>query len=143
MSGNYEAKQTFGIKLISVINGIAALLHTIFWILAFIRLPSISVQNTVAEKINLATTYGFGIADLIWSVPLLFIGSIALWKNKLIGWLAAHLANVLYWYSFTLIIVRDLHSNSISPGTIIFLPFALFAFWAAYYLWKVRGSFIQ
>jgi hypothetical protein len=143
MSTKKRSPQTFGIKFIAVINGIAALLHTIFWLFAFIRLPSISAQSTAAEQINLATTYGFGIADLIWSVPLLLIGSIALWKNNLIGWLAAHLANVLYWYSFTIIILRDLSSNSISPGTILFLPFALFSFWAAYHLWKIRGSFMQ
>jgi hypothetical protein len=46
----------------------------------------------------MATIYGLGLADLIWSIPLLTIGSIGLWKMKPIGWLAAQLVNVLYWY---------------------------------------------
>ena len=142
MSEKIESKQTFGIKLIAVINGMAALLHFFFWILAFIRLPSISSYGSIAERMNLATTYGFGIADIVWSVPFLLLGSIMLWKNKLIGWMGAHFANILYWYSFTVIIIRDLSSGSISPGTILFLPFALFSFWAAYYLWKDRVSFL-
>jgi len=141
MSGITGLKRTSGMKLIAVINGIAALLHLSFWIRAFVRLAPASSQGSGVDRIDLATTYGFGIADLIWSVPLLLIGSIGIWKMKPIGWLAAHLANVLYWYSLTVVIVRDLSSNSISPGTILFLPFALFAFWAAYYLWKVRGLF--
>lgn len=143
MSEIVRSTSTFGIKLIALINAIAALLHLLFWILAFTRLPSIISQSSAADRLNLATTYGFGIADIIWSVPVLFIASIGLWKNKLIGWLAAFLANILYWYSLTIVIIRDLSSDSISPGTILFLPFALFAFWAAYYLWKVRGSFMQ
>jgi hypothetical protein len=138
---NYE--RTFGIKLIAVVNGIAAVLHLIFWIVAFIRLSSFSPQNVVAEKLNLATTYGFGIADIIWSVPLLAIGSIGLWKLKQVGWLAANLANVLYWYSLTVVLTRDLSSSSIAPGTILFFPFALFSFWVAYYLWKVRSTFLN
>lgn len=135
-------RHNYGITLIAVVNGFAALLHLLFWIVAFNRLPSISSVNGVAGQINLATTYGFGIADFIWSVPLLLIGSLALWKYKPIGWLAANLANVLYWYSLTVIIIRDLSSHSLSPGTILFLPFTLFAFWATYYLWKVRGLYI-
>lgn len=130
-----------GIKLIAIVNGIAALLHLLFWIMAFIKLPAISGQETVSEKINLATIYGFGIADFIWSVPLLLTGSIGLWQKRFAGWLGAYLANVLYWYSFTVILVRDLSAQAMAPGTILFLPFALFAFWAAYYLWQVRLSF--
>lgn len=143
MSKIQNDERPFGIKSIVVVNGIAAVLHLIFWIIAFIRLSSLSSQNGIAEQIDLATTYGFGIADIIWSVPLLAMGSIGLWKMKPIGWLAAHLANVLYWYSFTVIIIRDLSSNTISPGTILFLPFAIFSFWAATYLWKARGAFLK
>ena len=143
MNKKTESHPDLGIKIIAVINGIAAVLHILFWTLAFIRLPSISYFESAPEKINLATVYGFGLADIIWSVPFLFIGSLLLLKGKLIGWMCAHFANVLYWYSFTVIILRDNSSNSISPGSIIFLPFALFSFWAAYYLWKVRGTFLS
>ena len=135
--------QTLSIKIIALINGFAALLHLFFWIIAFIRLPSISLQLNIADRINLATTYGFGIADFIWSVPLLLIGSIGLWKKAEIGWLAALLANVLYWYSFTVIIIRDFYSNSFSPGMKLFLPFVLISFWTTYFLWKNRNLFLR
>ena len=138
-----KSNQRLGIRVIAWVNGLAALLHILFWVYAFIRIPSISSLKNTAEKTNLATTFGFGLADLIWSVPLLLIASIPLWKGKIIGWLAAHMANVLYWYSFTVIIIRDLSSNSISPGTILFSPFALFSFWAAHYLWKVKTDFFR
>ena len=116
-----ESKQIFGIKLIAVINGIAALLHFLFWIIAFTRLPSISSISSIAEQMNLATTFGFGIADIVWSVPFLLLGSILLWKNKLIGWLGVNFANVLYWYSFTVIIIRDLSFwFTITRDTLVF-----------------------
>lgn len=129
------------IKIISIVNFIAALLHLTFWILAFIRLQSPFSDIPILEKVNLATTYGFGIADLIWSFPLLIIGSFWLRKLKPLGWLAAQMTNVLYWYSLTVIIIRDIFSGKISPGTILFLPFCLFAFWSAFYLWKKRELF--
>jgi len=33
--------------------------------------------------------------------------------------------------------------NAISPGTILFLPFTLFSFWVAFYLWKIRDTFFK
>ena len=98
MIQNTKSRPGLGIKIIAVINGIAALLHIIFWIFAFIHLPSISYIESASEKINLATVYGFGLADIIWSVHFLFFGSLMLLKDKLIGWLCANFANVLYWY---------------------------------------------
>jgi hypothetical protein len=136
-----EIERTFRLKLIAVVNGMAAVLHLIFWILAFIHLFKLPAANNIAERVNFSTIYGFGIADIIWSITFLTVGSINLWKMKQNGWLAAQFANVLYWYSFTVIITRDLASNTIAPGTILFLPFALFSFWVAYYLWKVRSTF--
>lgn len=136
-------ERTFGIKLISVINGIAALLHLIFWILAFFHLSKSAPQNTLAEQANLATTYGFGIADILWSITFLTVGSIELWKMNQLGWLAAQFANVLYWYSLTVILTKDIVSGSISPGTILFLPFAVLSFWIAFYLWKIRDKFFN
>jgi hypothetical protein len=130
-----------GIKIISIVNLIAALLHLTFWTLGFIKLQSSFSDIPFLEKVNLATTYGFGIADLIWSFPLLIIGTFWLWKLKPLGWLAAQMANVLYWYSLTVIFIKDILSNTISPGTILFLPFCLFAFWSAFYLWKKRELF--
>lgn len=132
-----------GIKIISIVNFAAALLHLAFWTLAFIRLQSPFSDIPFLEKVNLTTTYGFGIADLIWSFPLLIIGTFWLWKLKPLGWIASQMANVLYWYSLTVIIIKDIFSNTISPGTILFLPFCLFAFWAVFYLWKKRELFFK
>lgn len=143
MDESLDYDRPFGIKLISVVNGIAVVLHLIFWILAFLHLFKLPTPNSMAERVNLATTYGFGIADIIWSITFLTVGSIDLWKMKQTGWLAAQFANVLYWYSLTVVITRDLASNTISPGTILFLPFALFSFWIAYYLWKDRDTFFK
>ena len=131
------------IKLISIVNGIASFLHLFFWILAFFRLSSIPVSQTLEAQINRATTYGFGIADLFLSVPLLIIGSINLWNRRASGWLATQMANVLYWYSFIVILIRDSAAGQLAPGTIIFLPFAVFAIWAAYHLWKCRNDFLR
>ena len=120
------------IKIIATVNGIAAVLHFIFWAFVFLKVPL-----EPSEKI---TAYGLGIADMLWSVPLLAIGSIALYKQRFIGFLAAQMANVLYWYSFTFILFREFNTH-FRPGTFLFLPFALFSFWAAWYLWKVRSVF--
>lgn len=135
-------ERTFGVSLIAVVNGIAAVLHVLFWSLAFVKLSS-SPHGADAERANLFTTYGFGIADLVWSVPFLAIGSIGLWKLRQIGWLAANAANALYWYSLTVVLTRDVSSHSVSPGTVLFMPFALFSIWAACHLWKVRDRFFD
>ena len=130
------------VKLIAVVNGLAAILHVVFWGLVFLRLPPISTAMEDLNQADLIVTYGLGIADLIWSVPLLIIGSIWLQKHRLLGWLAAQMANVLWGYSFTFIFFRECNTH-IRPGTILFLPFALFSLWSAYSLWKVRSVFLE
>lgn len=122
------------IKLIAIVNGIAAVLHAVFWIFVFVKAP--------VEPADKIVTYGLGLADLLWSVPLLFLGSIPLYKHKFLGFLAAQMANVLYWYSFTFILFREFNTH-FRPGTFLFLPFALFSIWAAWYLWNVRSVFYK
>ncbi|MCA9730560.1 hypothetical protein KC799_00425 [candidate division KSB1 bacterium] len=141
MSELSSSNRPFTLKLIALVNGIAAILHLAFWVLAFIKLPPFNSPESLAERTSLATTYGFGIADLMWSFPFLLLGSILLWKNKAFGWLCAHFANVLYWYSFTVIITRDYAAGTLSPGTILFFPFVIFSLWAAAPLWKNRTLF--
>jgi hypothetical protein len=77
------------------------------------------------------------------SPEVLIAGSIWLQKRWLAGWLAAQMANALWWYSFTFILIRELSMQNIRPGTILFLPFALFSLWSAWYLWKVKSFFWQ
>ena len=137
----YPRKPVQGVKLIATVNGIAAILHVAFWALAFSRLPPWWATNSEAERADLVVTYGLGIADLLWSAPLLVVGAIWLQKRLLVGWLAAQMANALWWYSFTFVLFRDLSTRRIRPGTILFLPFALFSIWSAWYLWKVKSAF--
>ena len=133
-----KVSQTTGIKIISGINLLAAALHLLFWGVALVRLvPTLDVSN----QSSLATTIGIGVADLLWSVPVLLLGSIGLYKKRAIGWLGAQMAHVLYFYSMTFVVVRDGLSGRISPGTYIFMPFTLFALWATYFLWKNRSAF--
>lgn len=131
----------YGIKLIATVNGIAALLHFVIWIIILLRLPRPWAVDAEAERLDLVVTYGLGVADLLWSVPLLSVGCFWLYTGSAIGWLAAQMVNVLYWYSFTFILVRELSARSIRPGTVLLSPFALFSFWAAWHLWQVRAMF--
>jgi hypothetical protein len=132
-----------GIKLIATVNGIAAILHIAFWTFVFLHLPRPWTISASAQQIDLIVTYGLGVADLLWSVPFLIAGSIWLSKRWLVGWLAAQMSNALWWYSFTFILIRELSMHNIRPGTILFLPFALFSLWSAWYLWKVKSFFWQ
>ncbi|MEI8366529.1 MAG: hypothetical protein WCF65_08965 [Parachlamydiaceae bacterium] len=141
-TNQHIAKFTQGIKLVAFVNGIAAIFHVIFWTFVFLRLPRLSTTISDIDRADLTVTYGLGIADLLWSVPFLIIGSIWLQKHRLIGWLAAQMANALWWYSFTFIIFREYHTN-IRPGTILFLPFALFSIWSSWYLWQVKTVFLE
>jgi hypothetical protein len=130
-----------GIKIVAIVNGTAAVLHFMFWLMVLLHVPQPWTVDSAAEKVDLIVTYGLGLADLVWSVPFLIVGSIWLYRRKPIGWLAAQMSNALYWYSFTFILVRELSMQNIRPGTILFLPFALFSFWAFWYLWQVRATF--
>ena len=138
MSGINKSEKLFGIKLIAVVNGIAAILHLLFWTAPLTRLTLLIPSIQAPTNMDIATIYGLGLADLIWSIPLLAIGSIGLWKMKPIGWLAAQFVNVLYWYSHTLVITTSIISGNISFGMFVFVPFGLFSFWAAFHLWKTR-----
>lgn len=131
----------FGLGMIAGVNGLAAVLHVLFWSVVFIRLPYPWTVDAGLAQQDLIVTFGLGTADLLWSVPSLAIGSIFLWKRLPIGWLAAQMANILWWYSYTFIIFRELIQSQFRPGTILFLPFALFSVWSAWYLWRVKRVF--
>lgn len=136
-------KEAAGIKFIAIVNAIAAIFHFVFWVFVLTHLPCPWSDIGGLDRTDLIVTYGLGIADLIWSVPFLIIGSLRLMRYHLLGWLAAQMANCLYWYSFTFILFREFNMHHIRLGTILFLPFALFSIWSAWYLWKVRSTFWQ
>ena len=127
------------IKFIAGVNLVAAVVHVLFWVAALVYLGGTRPDGPVSSA--LATTIGIGVADLVCSVPLLLAGSMPLIRRKPIGWLAAQMANGLYVYSMTFILVRDGLVGVIQPGTLIFLPFTLFAVFAFGVLWKERSRF--
>jgi hypothetical protein len=94
----------------------------------------------LSERANAATTYGFGISDLVWSLPLLFLSCVGLWRLRSWGWTAAQMTNALWVYSMTVVLIRDFYTT-LSPGGMLFTPFAIIAVWATYYLWKHRELF--
>lgn len=61
-------------------------------------------------------------------------------KGKSWGVQAAQMANILWIYSLISTWSRDLYMGAVSPGNILFLPFALFAVWSLYYLLTSRSA---
>jgi hypothetical protein len=132
----------FPIKLIAIINGIGFVVTLVFRAFVFFKslAPLPDNLTVAAERANAATTYGFMIGDMLWSVPLLLIGSISLWRLQPLGWTAAQMVNILWVYSMTVVWTRDVYT-SFSPGGMLFIPFTLAAPWATVYLWKYRDLF--
>jgi hypothetical protein len=129
-------------KIIAIVNGIAFAVTLLFWGLAFFGnlIPYPGGLTILSERANAATTYGFMIGDIIWSAPLLLLGTIGIWRLRPWGWTSAQMVNVLWVYSMTVIWMRDAFTT-LSPGGMLFLPFTVFAVWATYSLWKTRAIF--
>ncbi len=141
-AGTTMPRAPFSIRLIAIVNGIGFILVVLFWGLVWVErlVPQPWTMTPGPERVNAATTYGFLIGDLIWSAALLLISMIGLRRLRFWGWAAAQAVNVLWIYSMTVIVIRDLF-GTMSPGTILFTPFAIFSFWACARLWKVRHLF--
>jgi hypothetical protein len=130
------------IKNINVgINTLALVITGGFWYMVWIKLNEASVLKHFFEKSSIASTYSFMVADLIWAIPLLFFSIIGLSKNKFWGWTVAQMVNILWLYSVTAVLVRDLFLEKLVPGTFIFVPFAVLAIWQIFALWNYRNSF--
>ena len=131
-----------GVTFLVIINALGCIITLLFWFsILFSKLvPSPDDLTVFAERVNAATTRGFLIADLIYAVPLLFMAAAGLWRIRSWGWTAAQMVNVLWIYSMTLVWIRDLYGK-ISPGGLLFLPFALISVWAIWYLWRQRHLF--
>lgn len=130
-----------GITIIAIVNSIATVVTLAFWILVLSRFFGGTNLHVVLEKASVASTLGFIVADFVWAIPILIISVVGLWRLRFWGWVAAQLANILWFYSLTAAWVRDLYLGNISPGNLVFLPFGLFAMWSTVYLWKVRNLF--
>jgi hypothetical protein len=131
-----------GIAFLAIANYIACGVTLIFWALVFFGrlVPTPGSLQSEPERANAAVTYGFMLGDLIYSVPLLLLAGAGLWRLRAWGWLAAQMANALWIYSMTIIILRDSYSRW-SPGALLFAPFAALALWAVPYLWNQRRAF--
>jgi hypothetical protein len=130
-----------GIRVIAVVNAVSAALTLAFWGLGCVRLFAGREITDPAVRATAAATLGFLVGDLVWSFPLLVLSVPGLLRRRAWGWLVAQMVNVLWAYSMTVIWVRDLYTGSVSPGAILFTPFALFAVGAAVYLWRIRDRF--
>ncbi len=142
MTDETPARRPFGASLIAIVNAVGLVLTLLFWGMVWLKrlVPWPGELATMADRGNAATTYGFLIGDVIYSAPLLFIAAAGVWRMKMWGWTAAQMASVLWIYSLTVILFRDAYTV-LSPGGLIFLPFALFSFWAIFALWKIRARF--
>jgi hypothetical protein len=141
-SRNSSYPRPAGVTFLVIINALGCIITLLFWLsILFSKLvPSPADLTLFAERVNAATTRGFLIADLVYSVPLLFVATIGLWRMRPWGWTAAQMVNALWLFSMTVIWIRDLYGK-ISPGGLLFLPFTLIALWAIRYLWQQRYLF--
>lgn len=131
-----------GLAVLAVVNAVGLIVTVAFWALVYFKrlVPFPGELNTLPERANAAVTYGFMVGDLLYSVPLLMLAAIGIWRLRFWGWAAGQMANMLWVYSMTVILFRDAHST-FSPGGLLFVPFALVALWAIPYLWFKRGLF--
>ena len=130
-----------GVTIVSIVNGLAAPITLGFWILVYLKLFDGRSFEDPLLRTSAAATLGFGVGDLLWALPLLIISAIGLWNRREWGLISAQMVNVLWIYSMTVIWVRDLFMEVLSPGALLFTPFALFAIWACFYLWRQRREF--
>jgi hypothetical protein len=132
------------VTFLSAVNALALVLTVLFWLAVWLKrlVPAPGGLTNMIERANAATTYGFMAGDLIWSAPLLLLAALGLRRRRFWGWTAAQMANVLWIYSMTVIWIRDGYST-VSPGAVLFTPFAVIAFWALGYLWKHRRLFLD
>ncbi len=141
-SSDSGRRRSGGLTFLSIVNGIAFIITLLFWgAVYFGRLVPLPGSLTIAaERANSAVTYGFMIGDILYSCPLLMLACLGIWRLTSWGWMAAQMVNALWVYSMTVILLRDAFTK-LSPGGLLFIPFALIAIWAMPYLWLRRRDF--
>lgn len=130
------------IRFLAVWNAIAFAFTLLFWSTVALsgRVPGPWSTTGLLERGASATTWGFLLADLAYSLPLLLLAAMGLRKHAAWGWLCAQIANSLWIYSMSVILFRDMFTR-FTPGSVLFLPFLLVALASFPYLWKVRSRF--
>jgi hypothetical protein len=139
---NSSPKRPSGITFLAIVNLVALVVTIVFWALVYFGqlVPKPGSLVSLTERANAAVTYGFMLGDVLYSVPLLLLAGIGLWRLRSWGWLAAQMANILWIYSMTVILLRDSYSTW-SPGGLLFIPFSLVAIGSIPYLWSQRRAF--
>ena len=130
------------VRLLSVWNAWAFLVTLSFWSAVALsgRVPGPwAVEGLLARGAS-ATTWGFLLADLLYSLPLLLLAAVGLRKRAAWGWMCAQMANALWIYSMSVLLFRDGFTR-FSPGSFVFMPFLIVAIAALPYLWRVRSRF--
>jgi hypothetical protein len=137
-----SVQRSAAVTFLVIVNGVALVLTVLFWSAVWLKrlVPAPGSLTGLLERANAATTYGFLAADFIISAPLLFFSALGLRRRKFWGWTAAQMTNILWIYSMTVIWMRDGYST-VSPGAVLFTPFALIAVWSLAFLWRRRGWF--
>ena len=138
-----ERRRPAALSAIAIVNGAAGVITFLFWALVYVRLFRGGPIDDPALRASLSGTLGFLVGDVVWAVPLLIAAAAGLWRRRLWGRDLALMVNALWVYSLTVIWVRDLHAGAVSPGALLFTPFALFAVWATFALWKHRRAFFS
>ncbi|MFZ1290410.1 MAG: hypothetical protein WAR79_09975 [Melioribacteraceae bacterium] len=141
-SANSIKIRSAGITFLSIVNSVAFFITILFWGMVFFRrlVPFPGELSSLTERANSAVTYGFMIGDILYSAPLLLFSWFGLWRLKSWGWMSAQMANALWIYSMTIILLRDSYT-SMSPGGLLFIPFTIVAIWSIPYLWMRRKDF--
>lgn len=135
-------RRTGGVTFLAAVNAVGLVMTLLFWGFVFVKrlVPLPGSLAGAADRANAAVTYGFMIGDVAYSAPLLLAAVMGLWRLKSWGWLAAQVASALWIYSMTVILFRDAYTR-LSPGGLVFLPFAAVSVWAIPYLWRRRALF--
>lgn len=130
------------VTFLAAVNAAGFAMTLLFWGLVFVRrlVPLPGSLTAAADRANAAVTYGFMIGDVLYSAPLLLAAAVGLWRLRSWGWLAAQIVNALWIYSMTVILLRDAYTR-LSPGGVLFLPFAVVSIWAIPRLWQCRAMF--
>ena len=131
-----------GIRFLSIWNAFAFLVTLLFWAAVALsgRVPGPWAVDGVLARGASATTWGFLLADILYSLPLLLLAAVGLRRRTAWGWLCAQIANALWIYSMSVLYFRDGFTR-LSPGSVVFLPFLVVAVVALPFLWKTRSRF--
>ena len=104
-------KRPRGITFLAIVNLVAFVVTVMFWAFVLGQLVPQAGQPGIAPRASeCCITYGFMLGDVLYSVPLLVLAGIGLWRLRSWGWLAAQMANTLWIYSMTVILLRDFYS---------------------------------